>query len=249
MCLPFEIDKDSPVPAYYQLKEQLALLIRNDTFPVGSQLPPETMIGEQFCISRGTVRQAINALVSEGHLERARGRGTFVTEPSMALHLVQHFASFAEDMQALNIPFSSRVLAKRVIPAEGRLVAKLGVRAGDEIYYLERLGAMKDEPFVLAFSYLPAALCPALLTIDHTDKSLYGVLEGACGLRLGRASRTLEATGADEYESKLLHVPQGSPIHFMQSLAYLEDGRPIDYSRLRFRGDRSRISFEVKRNT
>jgi DNA-binding GntR family transcriptional regulator len=32
-------------------------------------------------------------------------------------------------------------------------------------------------------------------------------------------------------------------------LAFLEDGRPAEYSRLRFRGDRSRISFEVKRDT
>ena len=247
--LEIEVDKDSPIPTYYQLKEQLALLIRNGTFPVGGQLPPESLISEQLGISRGTVRQAINGLVVEGRLKRARGRGTFVTEPSVALHLVQHFASLAEDMQARNIPFSIQVLAKKVMPAKGRLVSKLGVQSGEDVYYLERLGAMNDEPFVLAFSYLPARLCSALLEIDLTDKSLYGVLEGNYNLQLGCASRTLEASRADKYEAKLLHVPQGSPIHFMQSLAYLEDGRPIEYSRLRFRGDRSRISFEVKRKT
>ena len=57
MRLPFDIDKDIPIPVDYQLKEQLELLIRNYTFPVGSQLPPEVMISEHLGIRRGTVRQ------------------------------------------------------------------------------------------------------------------------------------------------------------------------------------------------
>lgn len=244
----FDIDKNSPIPVYYQLKEQLALLIRNDTFPVGSQLPPETAISEHLSISRGTVRQAINALVNEGRLYRVRGRGTFVSDPTITLNLIQQrFTSLAEDMRERNIPFSSHVLTKKIILAEGRLVDKLQLSHGEKVIYLERLGGMNDEPFVLAFSYLPEALCPGLLDKDLTDKSLYSVLEGDYGLKLARASRTLEAAQADEYESHLLQIPVSSAIHFMQSLAYLDDGRPIEYSRLRFRGDRSRITFDVKR--
>jgi GntR family transcriptional regulator len=244
---PLSVDKNSPTPIYYQLKEQLALLIRNGTYPVDSQLPTELSISEQLGISRGTVRQAINALVTEGRLYRVRGRGTFVSEPATALHLAQRFSSFAEDMREMNIPFSSTVLAGRVIRAEGRLLSKLGLSYSDNVIYLERLGGMNAEPFVLAFSYLPEALCPGLLDEDLTDRPLYEILEGAYGLRLSGANRTLEASLADQYEAKLLQVPEGSPIHFMHSLAFLDDGRPVEYARLRFRGDRSRITFEVKR--
>ena len=90
-------------------------------------------------------------------------------------------------------------------------------------------------------------LCPDLLDQDLTDRPLYEILEAKYGLRLARAKRTLEASLADEYEAKLLQIPEGAPIHFMHSLAYLDDGRPIEYARLRFRGERSRITFEVKR--
>lgn len=245
--IPLSIDKNSPTPIYYQLKEQLALLIRNGTFPIDGQLPTELAISEQLGISRGTVRQAINALVNEGRLYRVQGRGTFVSEPATVLHLAQRFASFAEDMREMNIPFTSKVLTAKIIPAEGRLVDKLGLNYGDSVIYLERLGSVNAEPFVLAFSYLPEALCPGLPDKDLTDRPLYEILEGEYGLRLARANRTLEASLADDYEAKLLQVVKGSPIHFMHSLAYLADGRPIEYSRLRFRGDRSRITFEVKR--
>jgi len=245
--LPFSIDKNSPTPIYYQLKEQLALLIRNGTFPVNSQLPAELALSDLLEISRGTVRQAINALVVEGRLYRVQGRGTFVSEPATALHLTQRFTSFAEDMRQKNIPFSSQLLDGKIIPAEGRLLTKLALNYGDRVIYLERLGGVNAEPFVLAFTYLPEALCPDLLSKDLTDRPLYEILEGDYGLRLAGATRTLEAALADEYEASLLGIPKGSPIHFMHTLAYLDNGRPIEYSRLRFRGDRSKVTFEVKR--
>ena len=91
--IPFSVDKNSPTPIYYQLKEQLALLIRNGTFAVDSQLPTEQSISQELGISRGTVRQAINALVTEGRLYRVQGSGTFVSEPATALHLAQRFSS------------------------------------------------------------------------------------------------------------------------------------------------------------
>ncbi|MDH3675713.1 MAG: GntR family transcriptional regulator [Anaerolineae bacterium] len=245
--IPLTVDKNSPTPIYYQLKEQLALLIRNGTFPVDSQLPTELSISQALEISRGTVRQAINALVAEGRLYRVQGSGTFVSEPPAALHLAQRFSSFAEDMRDMNIPFSSKVLVGRVIRAEGRLLSKLGLTYSDRVIYLERLGWANSEPFVLAFSYLPESICPDLLDEDLTDRPLYEILEASYGLRLATATRTLEASLADEYEAKLLQIPEGSPIHFMHSLAFLDDGRPIEYARLRFRGERSRITFEVKR--
>jgi GntR family transcriptional regulator of arabinose operon len=44
----------------------------------GAQLPTEFEIAQEHQISRGTVRQAMHALVHEGLIERVQGRGTFV---------------------------------------------------------------------------------------------------------------------------------------------------------------------------
>ena len=247
--LPFIIDRNSPTPLYYQLKEELALLIRNGTYPAGSKLPPELAISQELGLSRGTVRQAIGSLVNEGRLHRVQGHGTYVSKSPPALRLAQHFTSFAEDMREIDVLFSTRLLSQESMPARGRLLTKLNLSHGDDVFYLKRLGEVEGEPFVLAFTYLSEALCPGLLAKDLINRPLYDVLEQDYGLRLARATRTLEATAADEHEAKLRGIPLGAPIHFLHSRAYLEDGRPIEYSRLRFRGDRSRISFEVKRET
>ncbi len=245
--LPLIVDKDSPTPLYYQLKEQLALLIRNGTFPAGSKLPSETRISQELGLSRGTVRQAFTALVNEGRLYRVQGQGTFVSQSPPALSLVRRFTSFAEDMREMDVLFATRVLDRNVIPARGRLLTKLNLTHEDRVLYMERLGEVEGEPFVVAFTYLAEKLCPGLLERDLENRTLYEILEEDYGLHLARATRTLEASTADEYEAELLGIPVGAPIHFMHNLSYLEDGRPIEYSRLRFRGDRSRITFEVER--
>ncbi len=244
---PISVDRESPTPLYYQLKEQLALLIRNGTYRPGSRLPSEAELVRQLEVSRGTVRQAIDLLVNEGRLEREQGRGTYVRQSPPSLRMAQRFTSFAEDMREMNVVFTTRVLDKKIVPAKGRLIDKLNVSTNEKLIYLERLGDIEGEPFVLGFTYLPYARCPGLLDEELTDSSLYAVLEQKYGLRLARAERTLEAAIADEHEAELLQIQRGAPIHFMHNLAYLDDGQPIEYSRLRFRGDRSRITFEVLR--
>ena len=47
----------------------------------GTPAPSERELVQQFGVARMTVRQALDALVAQGLLERVAGRGTFVPEP------------------------------------------------------------------------------------------------------------------------------------------------------------------------
>ena len=71
------IDKSIPVPLYYQLKEILLEYIKNPN-NCGC-LPTEIEICKHYDISRPTVRQAINELVTDGYLERVKGKGIKIT--------------------------------------------------------------------------------------------------------------------------------------------------------------------------
>ena len=53
------IQKDIPIPLYYQLKELILSEIKNGNYPGGSMIPTESEICSFFHISRTTVRQAI----------------------------------------------------------------------------------------------------------------------------------------------------------------------------------------------
>jgi multiple sugar transport system substrate-binding protein len=74
------IDRNTPIPAYFQLKEYLRKQIRNGVWLPGEKIPTEAELCESYNISRTPVRQALKDLVFEGLLTRTAGRGTFVAQ-------------------------------------------------------------------------------------------------------------------------------------------------------------------------
>ena len=239
------IDRESKVPLYHQLKDWIVSQIEGGELDPGSQIPSELILCSSLGMSRTTVREALNQLVAEGWLYRVRGIGTFVRDSQVEPSIVKRLASFAEDMQEQHIPYTSKLLSREIVPASLRLAASLQIAPGADTVYLERLGSTEGEPLVLADTYLPRELVLDIVNRDLTDRSLYDLLEQAYGLVVTKARRTLQPALADSYEAEMLHVSPGDPIHLIKSVSYLASGCPVEYSKLRFRGDRSRFVFTL----
>jgi DNA-binding FadR family transcriptional regulator len=61
-----------------QIIEELLVLVRSDRYPVGSALPPERKLAQDFHTSRNTVRNAIRSLEVRGLLQVRSGSGCYV---------------------------------------------------------------------------------------------------------------------------------------------------------------------------
>jgi DNA-binding FadR family transcriptional regulator len=70
------------IPAFAQVANQLIQAIQTGQFPVGSRLPAEQQLGQQFGVSRPTVREALSCLQFAGYIEPRRGSGTVVISAS-----------------------------------------------------------------------------------------------------------------------------------------------------------------------
>jgi DNA-binding FadR family transcriptional regulator len=66
-------------PAFAQVTSQLIRSIEAGQFPVGSRLPPEQQLAQEFGVSRPTIREALSCLQFAGYIEPRRGSGTVVT--------------------------------------------------------------------------------------------------------------------------------------------------------------------------
>jgi DNA-binding FadR family transcriptional regulator len=66
------------VPAFAQVARQVIQAIEAGQFPVGSRLPPEQQLSQEFGVSRPTVREALSCLQFAGYIEPRRGSGTLV---------------------------------------------------------------------------------------------------------------------------------------------------------------------------
>ncbi len=60
--------------------------IQTRDYPMGARLPSEVALAEEYGISRGTVRMALDTLEREGLVERMHRRGTFVSSTPPEIH-------------------------------------------------------------------------------------------------------------------------------------------------------------------
>ncbi len=74
-----EIKRNSSTPVYRQLYDSIRNMILAGQFRSGQRLPSSRDIADRFNISRTTVLQAYEDLLSEGYIEGKTGAGTFVS--------------------------------------------------------------------------------------------------------------------------------------------------------------------------
>ena len=73
-----QLDSESPLPLYHQLRSLLLKRITSGEFLPGERIPTEHELCDAYGVSRTTAGQALSLLVEEGVVERARRRGTIV---------------------------------------------------------------------------------------------------------------------------------------------------------------------------
>lgn len=228
-----QIDKDSPVPIYFQLYQGMVTLIASGSLKPGDALPSETDLSRHFKISPMTVRQAMTELVNRGFIRRERGRGTFVAARHLD-HPLDRLVSFTEDMQARRLIPGSRILLieKVAAPADVIIAASLPVDA--TVLRLKRLRLANDEPVGLHNAYL--------YNVDITAEdlaqtpSLYSLLSQR-GIVLARGTDVIEAVSADKEVAELLRIKPNAPLLRTTRLAWDDRGRFVEYVTALYRAD------------
>lgn len=241
------LDKHSPIPLYYQLAELIREQIRTGELKPGDQLPPERLLSERYQISRMTARQALGYLLREGSLVTEHGRGTFVAAPKFTYDAF-HLLGFSEEIVQHGGHAVSRVLEQRVIVPSPRVAQDLELGPGAAVVQIVRLRLAEATPLLLEKTYVPAELCPGLEHEDLVGQSLYSLLEQRYGITLARARQTLEATTANDYESELFGIAQGTPMILLEGVTSDESRRPVEYFKAIYRGDRFKFAYESERD-
>ena len=240
------IDRTSPLPFYYQLKQLVLTDLRERDLAPGDRLPGDHELCDTYRVSRTVVRQALAELETEGVIQRIKGRGTFVAPQRTSEHLVQSLTGLYEDVAARGGDLRSTVRRFEVVPADEQIATLLELPVGAEIIVLERLRFVDDEPWVLATTYLPYEVAPGLLDDDLTHQSLYALLEQH-GVQLTHGRRAVEAEVASDTLAESLGISPGAAVLVLRSTSYA-GVRPVEVFVAYHRGDRSRFEVTLNRN-
>jgi GntR family transcriptional regulator len=233
------LDPTSDRPAYRQIADQLRDGIARGEFSDGGRLPSERELCETYSAARGTVRQAVALLRTEGLIEIDRGRGAYVrdqlpvrrvsSDRFARMHRSAGNAAFIVEAESAGQNPVVEVIDFGPQKANPETASRLGVRPGAKVMVRRRRYLLDGRPMELATSYLPWAVAEgtAIAQENPGPGGIYARLEDA-GHLLRRMTEELSARMPSPEEVRALHISSGVPVITLLRTAFGDDDRVLE---------------------
>lgn len=231
---PKRFDDAGSAPLYLRLKSLVQEAIAAGDLRQGDAIPSERDVAELLAVSRVTVRKAFSQLVADGVLVQRRGSGTYVTGSTQRIEQsLSRLTSFSEDMKLRGLTTDADWLDRSSGLPTPEEAMTLSISPGDLVSRFHRLRRADGVPMAIELAVIPHRF---LDDPNSVGASLYEALDTR-GFKPVRALQRLHATALTAQEARLLDLPHGSPALFIERVAYLADGRTVEFTRSHYRGD------------
>ncbi|ADL07106.1 GntR family transcriptional regulator [Thermosediminibacter oceani] len=234
------LDKKSPIPAYFRLKQIIRDEIKRHDLKPGDPLPSEREYCERFGLSRMTVRQALKELELEGVIVREKGRGSFVAIPWIEQ---EGLMSFTEMVRSRGMTPRTEVVEFDRLPA-GELKAFLGIDLKEEVYRVARLRKADGVPVAVETVYIPVLLVPDFEKIDLSG-SLYELLSTRYGIEVRSSRTSFSAVLSTPDLEALLMLEETVPLLKVESVYF--HTKPVFYEVSYYKSDQFKITVNLNR--
>ncbi len=221
-------------PLYRQIKGLMLQSLQSGEWKPGESIPSEMELAARYRVSQGTVRKAIDELAADNLVVRRQGKGTFV-----ATHAEQHvqfrFLKLVPDsgLPGSEGPAQRDIIDCRRVRASADVARSLGLRTGDAVLQARRVLSFAGTPTIVEDIWLPAAPFNGLTAerlADHQGP-MYALFETEFNVRMVRAEPAAEG------RELLLQVPLGTPLLYVERIAYTYKDAPMELRRGYYRTD------------
>lgn len=227
------LDRNSPIPLYFQIAEPIAAAINSRELPPGTRIEDELSMAKRLKVSRPTARQALQRLVEQGLVVRQRGVGTQVA-PTL-IHRPMELTSLYGDLTQGGHDASTQLLEYTERTANEDEAESLGLDVQDrEITDIRRLRLADGHPIAVMRNLVPRSLAPS-----HHELETGGLYEAlrARNVDLHSARQSIGARNASTEEARLLEVKRGAALLTMRRTTADPTGRIIEYGDHVYRAD------------
>ncbi|MCR5813539.1 MAG: GntR family transcriptional regulator [Desulfovibrio sp.] len=228
-----EMFQKTGVPLYLQAAAFIRRLIESGEWPIGFRLPSLENLARFFGMSRVTVRQAVQSLVTENLLESCQGRGTFVAskpDPRQRVRLLTSWQALIRRVENYKVEIITEADVDSCPPLRGR-----PGKCYPKYHYMKRLHLRNNKPFVLLDVYLEREIFQRA-----PDKVLSMPVLAALGdlkIEVSKANQVMTIGAADTEASHFLHIPQAAPVAYVVRIAEDKFGKVFYVANLTYPGD------------
>lgn len=226
--------KNSSKPLYIQVKERLKEDIKSKKYSVGSKLPSEKELCEEFEVSRITIRQALELLENQDLIYSVHGKGTFVKAKTIDSNL-QKISSFGETLKQMGYEGYTRISHYEEREAD-EFELMLRGKGWENVSYFTLTGYAAEQPVVLYNSVIKNPYGTQMHKIaEELEKrkipfstfDLYAEL----GIEIGKIEQKVSAINADKKTADILKIKEGDAILVLDSVIMDQNMQPIEYKK------------------
>lgn len=236
------VDPASPVPLHAQIKAIVRAMLDQPPYRDGTVLPDEVSLADQLKVGRGTVRQAIGALVNEGVVERRRGIGTRRIPATIAGDMAS-FHSFSREMAHAGVAVRLIGATLKSRSAPGSVAGALGIEIGLRISHLVRVRGDDRGPIALFTSWFAPGI--DLRAEDDLASPLYDLIRARGGPQPATSEEELLAIRPSSEVARFLGVGTEAPILERRRRVLAADGRCFEYAVVHYRSDRFHLRLNL----
>lgn len=238
------IDKNSPVPLYFQLYTYIETLIKEDKLKEGDRLPPEDELVSLLKISRPTIRQAYKELATKGYIQRKRSKGTVVTKPKVLSKFLSELTNYYNELSEQDIKVKTKVLVLEVVSNNQEAAKILNC---NKLIHLSRLRYSDDMPLVYIDTFLPYEQYQELFSYDLEKESLYETM-AKIGLAITSVRRIIKASLCSQEIADYLEMENDEPVLYSRTIGKNKNNEPVEYSIACYNGAIAQFQIDLQVN-
>ncbi|MHB8498490.1 MAG: GntR family transcriptional regulator [Acidimicrobiales bacterium] len=231
---PGALDRDSPLPLWAQLLDDLRRRLRSGEF--GETFPSELALAGSYAVSRNTVREAVRRLRGEGAVVSGRGLRPRTGPTAQFEQPLGALYSLFRSVEEAGLEQRSIVRALSTQRDEG-VAARLGLDPQTDLLFLDRIRLAGGEPLAVDQVWFPADVAGPLLDADFTRTAFYDELLARTGVRLTGGEERIHAVVPTRAERTALGVTAQVAALAIDRLGFAAD-RPLEWRHTLVRGDR-----------
>ncbi|HEY0208885.1 GntR family transcriptional regulator [Acerihabitans sp.] len=222
--------KTSKKPVYLAVKEDLIRRVLSGEWRPGELVPSEIALAQEYSVSVGTARKAVEQLVQDKIVVRQRGRGTTIATnkgegASKPFRFLKFYAANGERTQETTYLECVRG------SASARDAEHLNIAVDTPVVRLMRLRTAGNQPGILEHIVVREDICPnaAERLAEHRPVSISSFLDRTYNILIVRVDEKIHAALAGEEDIKHLAVSSGDPVLEVTRTAYDLAGRIVEY--------------------
>jgi DNA-binding GntR family transcriptional regulator len=229
---------------YLELRNRIAVRIACGELKPGDRLPSERQWQTVNGIARGTIREGLSQLESEGLIYRKDRSGWYVSPPPIVYDPTR-WEGFISYVEAQGRRPSTETLDAAEIAADAFLAGVFDRPLGAPLYRIRRRRYIDGRAVLVEYIVVDVALAPDLLRFSF-DQSLTSILKAEYGLSVSRNKIEMQPCALTGCEAKALRLRSGLPGLKVVRTSYDALSRVVEFDREYWRHDALKISVDAR---